>query len=110
MPQDTMSLPGLFFDRVAQSGARIARRSRRDGTWVGQTWTAWGEVVRRLARGLMAFGIEPGQPVALLSNTRAEWTDSDFGIMSAGGLTVPIYPSSLSDQCATSSKTASRSR
>ncbi|MHC4829433.1 MAG: AMP-dependent synthetase/ligase [Planctomycetota bacterium] len=100
MPQDSMSLPGLFFDRVAQSGASIARRSRKDGTWVGQTWTAWGEVVRNVARGLMAFGIEPGQPVALLSNTRAEWTDSDFGIMTAGGLTVPIYPSSLSDQCA----------
>ncbi len=45
----------------------------------------------RLARGLAALGIEPGDRVALVSENRPEWVIADLAIMSAGAVTVPAY-------------------
>lgn len=54
--------------------------------------------VRRLARGLMALGVEPGQRVALMARTRVEWPQLDFAIAMAGAVTVPIFPTSSAEQ------------
>ncbi|MGZ3460204.1 MAG: AMP-dependent synthetase/ligase, partial [Archangium sp.] len=54
--------------------------------------------VRRLARGLMALGVEPGQRVALMSKTRVEWVLLDYAILATGATTVPIYETSSAEQ------------
>ena len=54
--------------------------------------------VRRLARGLIGLGVEPGDRVALMSSTRIEWTLLDYAILAAGGATVPIYETSSAEQ------------
>lgn len=43
--------------------------------------------------GLRSLGIQKGDRVAILSNTRWEWAALDFGILGIGGVTVPIYQS-----------------
>ena len=45
----------------------------------------------RLARGLVALGVEPGDRVALVSESRPEWVVADLAIMSIGAVTVPAY-------------------
>ena len=51
------------------------------------------EQVDRASRGLIAMGMEAGAKVALIShNNRCEWNVMDHGIMQAGGIDVPIYP------------------
>ena len=51
------------------------------------------EQVDRASRGLIAMGMEAGEKVALIShNNRCEWNVMDHGIMQAGGIDVPIYP------------------
>ncbi len=62
----------------------------RAGTFVGQ--------VERVARGLVAAGVEPGDRVALMSATRLEWLLFDLAILAAGGVTVPIYDTSSAEQ------------
>jgi long-chain acyl-CoA synthetase len=54
---------------------------------------AWG-----LARGLIASGVQPGDRVALMSHTRLEWALLDYAILAAGGVTVPIYETSSTEQ------------
>ncbi len=54
--------------------------------------------VRRLARGLISLGIEPGQRVGLMSKTRLEWVLLDYAILAAGAVTVPIYETSSAEQ------------
>ena len=66
--------------------------------WVNVSAAEFLQEVYALARGLVANGIEPGDRVALLSNTRYEWQLVDFAIWVAGGVTVPIYPSSSPHQ------------
>ncbi len=57
----------------------------------------WGRV-ERLALGLIATGVEPGDRVALMSATRAEWVELDLAINAVGAVTVPIYETSSADQ------------
>ena len=51
-----------------------------------------------LAAGFIAAGIAPGDRVGLMSRTRLEWTLLDYAILTAGGVTVPIYPTSSLEQ------------
>ncbi len=48
----------------------------------------------------MSLGLAREQRVGILSNTRVEWLLCDLGILSAGGATTTVYPSSTSDECA----------
>jgi len=55
--------------------------------------------VREIAKGLIALGVQPGDRVAILSNTRAEWTLADLGVMCAGAIVVPVYQTNSPDEC-----------
>jgi long-chain acyl-CoA synthetase len=50
------------------------------------------ERVRDLSLGLAAIGIATGDRVAILSESRPEWLMMDLAVLSAGAVTVPIYP------------------
>ncbi|HEX5873214.1 MAG TPA: long-chain fatty acid--CoA ligase, partial [Pyrinomonadaceae bacterium] len=54
-----------------------------------------GEMLARaksIAAGLHAIGVQRGDRVALLSESRVEWTLTDAGSIFAGAIDVPIYP------------------
>jgi long-chain acyl-CoA synthetase len=57
------------------------------------TFREFYQECRHISYGLMALGIEYGHKVAILSNTRIEWSLSDMAILGARGVTVPIYAS-----------------
>jgi long-chain acyl-CoA synthetase len=86
------TLATMFWSRVDKSADRAAQMSKRHGAWTTLTWREVGEVVREVALGLIALGRQPGDAVALLSSSRAEWVQADFAIFSAGCITVPVYP------------------
>ena len=66
--------------------------------WVSVTSEEFIAEVMAVAKGLIANGVEHGDRVALLSETRYEWTVMDFAIWAAGAVTVPIYGSSSASQ------------
>jgi long-chain acyl-CoA synthetase len=69
------------------------------GEWQDVTFREVGEIVSEIARGLIDLGLEKGQRVSLLCNTRPEWTYVDFAISAAGGVVVPIYPTNSPEEC-----------
>jgi len=69
-----------------------------DGTWTPVTWREFARQVRGIAAGFIAAGIRPGDRVALMSHTRFEWTVLDYAILTAGAITVPVYPTSSLEQ------------
>lgn len=85
---------------ITAHGDRVAIRSRHDGAWTDQSYGQLDEQVTRLAEGLIATGVEVGDRVCILSNTRPEWTLVDFAVLRAGGVVVPIYPSNSPEECA----------
>jgi long-chain acyl-CoA synthetase len=86
-----------FFDRVRATPHREAYRYPVGERWESQTWQETGEHVTKLAAGLAALGLEPEQRVGIAAGTRYEWILADLAIMSAGGATTTVYPSTMAD-------------
>ena len=93
------NLADMFRRRAADFAGKPRYRVKRDGRWVEVSWDDHARAVEEIAAGLIAAGVAPGAKVALLSGTRPEWMEIDFGILAAGGVTIPIYPSNLPDEC-----------
>lgn len=89
---DEETLARVFWDRVARTPTAPAQQFKRGSEWVTLSWAEEGEIVRDLALGLLALGRQKGDAVALLSGSRVEWSHADFAILSAGCVTVPVYP------------------
>ncbi len=98
MADDTLAR--MFWSRVDKSGDAPAQQFKRAGRWETLTWRQLGEIVRELALGLLALGRQKGEAVALLSASRPEWVQADFAILSAGCITIPVYPSYTPEQLA----------
>ena len=62
--------------------------------WVNVSGKEFVREVFEVAKGLIANGVGQGDRVALLSETRYEWSLLDFAIWAAGAVSVPIYASS----------------
>jgi long-chain acyl-CoA synthetase len=84
-------------DRFAE---RVAVRSKHGEQWQDRTFAEVSEIVDEIAFGLIDLGLEPGDRVSLLCNTRPEWTYSSLAISRAGGVVVPVYPTNSPDECA----------
>jgi len=69
------------------------------GEWLEITYGELGRTAREIALGLASLGIEPGDRVALLADTRPEWTLADAGIVAAGATAVPIYQTNSPEEC-----------
>ena len=83
-----------------QFGKRPAVMFKDDsGKWAELTFAEVGERVRSLSLGLMDLGVEKGDKVSILANTRLEWTLFDFAALTAGATVVPIYQTNSSDEC-----------
>ncbi|MEU6055585.1 AMP-dependent synthetase/ligase [Streptomyces xanthochromogenes] len=70
------------------------------GEWVSVGYTELRDTVRRTARGLLALGIRAGDRVAILSETRPEWTYAHFACLAAGAVVVPVYPTAGDEEAA----------
>jgi long-chain acyl-CoA synthetase len=94
------TLADMFPEAVRKHGPKRAVIYKdADGEWVSKTYTEVGEIVRKLSLGLIELGIEKGDKVAILSNTRPEWTYFDFAALSAGAIVVPIYQTNSPQEC-----------
>ncbi|RFS85419.1 long-chain fatty acid--CoA ligase [Actinomadura spongiicola] len=99
---DSATLTDTPFTRAAEEPNAIVTR-RKSGPADAPTWSAvtaaeFAAEIARFAKGLVAAGIEPGDRVALLSQTRYEWTVLDYAIWTAGAISVPIYETSSAEQ------------
>ncbi len=94
------SVGALFHQAVDRFGERVCMRqkSATTGEWVSYHWRDVARMVDQTAAALIAEGIERGDRVAVLSNSRLEWAVADMAIQSAGAVTVPVYQSNLPDE------------
>ena len=92
------SLGRMVLDATERHGG-AAIRFPRDGTWQEWSFAELGSGVRELARGLAALGLEPGERVAILGETRPEWTLADAAVLAAGLVVVPVYHTNSPEEC-----------
>jgi long-chain acyl-CoA synthetase len=80
-------------------GQMPAMRFKRDGAWHDVTYAEASSIAGEIGRGLIALGLEPGDRVCILANTRPEWTSCDLGASAAGLVVVPIYQTNSPEEC-----------
>ncbi len=104
---DTTSTPRLIAETVAslpgsaaeRFGSNTAARYRSGDKWQEMTYADAGRAIEELALGLVDLGVQPGDRVSVLANTRLEWTLVSYAISAAGAVIVPVYPTNSPHEC-----------
>jgi len=94
------SIYHLFRDVCEKNNDKTAFRFKKNGAWIPVTWKQHAEACKIISKSLLALGIKKDDKVSILSQSRLEWVQCDFGAVSIGAVTVGIYPSNLADDCA----------
>jgi long-chain acyl-CoA synthetase len=63
-----------------------------NGKWVKTDTKTFVDTGFKISKSLISMGINEGDTIAMISNNRPEWNITDIGIMMAGAINVPIYP------------------
>ena len=63
-----------------------------NGQWIPTSSKTFIDEAMVVSRGLIAFGVNKGDNVALVSNNRYEWNVMDIAIQQVGAIVVPLYP------------------
>jgi len=99
----TASQTGTIATLIPRAGAEhadaVAVRYKRDGEWQDVNYTQLAETVQEIGLGLIDLGIEAGDRVCILANTRPDWSYADMGATSAGAVVVPIYQTNSPEEC-----------
>ncbi|WP_030795074.1 AMP-dependent synthetase/ligase [Streptomyces sp. NRRL S-920] len=81
-------------------GTLPALRFRREGKWTELSYAGLRDRARHVGRALLALGVRPGDRVAILAETCPEWTHAHFGMLAAGAVVVPVYPTAGDEEIA----------
>jgi long-chain acyl-CoA synthetase len=94
------TLADLLVRAAELYGSHPAVRYKEGGAWVDRSFQQVLDIVKPLALGLVALGVEKGDRVSILGNTRPEWTYFDYAALSIGATVVPIYQTNSPEECA----------
>ena len=92
------TVPKAFLHHVTKQKHDIANWSKVKGVWESQTWGEYGANAKKIGQALLASGMNPGDKVSILSQTRLEWVMCDMAIMCIGCVTAPVYHSNTKEQ------------
>jgi long-chain acyl-CoA synthetase len=94
------TIPEMFIrvtDRFAASD-RPYLMHKVQGRFRGLSHAEVRRRVEEFAFGLAALGVERGDRVGIISESRPEWVIADLGILFLGAFDVPVYPTLTSKQ------------
>jgi long-chain acyl-CoA synthetase len=93
--------PRALFDSLPERRSRVRYMVQTaDGDWRAVTWTAHAREIREIALFLAQNGVMSGARACVFAPNRVEWMSAALAIQAAGGVMVPIYGSSTTDQAA----------
>lgn len=102
---DTAVRPRTLAVFTEWTGERYAaetalRHKDGEGGWSTVSYGQLRSRVRESGRALLGLGVAPGERVAVLAETRPEWTYTHFGVLAAGAVLVPVYPTAGEEELA----------
>ncbi len=82
----------LIYNQLDNYPKPDALAGKENGQWVKYSTQQFVDYANHVSCGLLAFGLNKGDRVALISNNRPEWNFIDMGSLQAGIYTAPVYP------------------
>jgi long-chain acyl-CoA synthetase len=95
----SQSIADLVPRAAGKYPAETAVRYKRDGAWHDVTYAQMADIVQEIGLGLIELGVQPGDRLCILANTRPYWSYVDMAATSAGAVVVPIYPTNSPEEC-----------
>jgi long-chain acyl-CoA synthetase len=92
MDSDVRTIADLPFHVMGRFQNATVVGSARGGAVRSVTGKEFFEGVRDLSLGLSALGMDPGERVAIMAESRPEWLSVDLAVLAAGSIPVPVYP------------------
>jgi long-chain acyl-CoA synthetase len=89
------TFPKLLRHNAVHHGAEVATREKELGIWRTYRWAETLEEVKKLALGLIAAGVEPGDVVGIIGRNRPHWVWAELAAHSAGAMSLGLYEDSL---------------
>ena len=95
---DADTFPRLLLEHARVRGDRVAIREKDLGIWQSWTWQEVADEVRWLACGLAEQGFRRGMNLAIIGDNRPRLYWAMAAAQSLGGVPVPIYQDSVSQE------------
>jgi long-chain acyl-CoA synthetase len=99
VPELPQTVAGLSRFNAEHYGDTAAQRWKVGEEWTERSYSDVTAEAERLAVGLVAEGIAPGDRVCILADTSPQWAIAAFAVWSAGAIVVPIYPTNSPEEC-----------
>lgn len=84
------TIPSLFESSAARFASNIMMWEKRGDNYTGTTYQDTRYLIHACAAGLIGFGIQRGDRIALISEGRNDWVIAELGILYAGAIDVPL--------------------
>lgn len=96
----TTTLAQVFHARARENADKVGYRARpaKGQPYRDYTWRETQAMVEEVGHALLSAGLQAGDRVAIVSDTRMEWSIADYGALSAGATIVTVYPTLTGDQ------------
>lgn len=82
-------------DTLGQQRAVQRYKNRR---WETLSWNQYKDYVTQLSCAIEDLGFKHGDRAVIWSTTRFEWAVTDLAIMASGGVVIPVYDTTTSDE------------
>ena len=92
------TIPGLMAERVAAEPNSVAIRYKRGGFFRELTWSGYQAEIRKVAAGLIAAGLKPGDRLAIMGDVCIEYLLADLGALLIGAIPCGVYPTSSPEE------------
>ncbi|MGZ3770202.1 MAG: AMP-dependent synthetase/ligase [Bdellovibrio sp.] len=91
------TLGPYILDMRDRNSNRVAVKFKAKGSWQEKTWAEYYKEAETVGAALLSLNIKSGDSVAIMSNTRYEWSVADLGILGIKAITVPVYQNSTAE-------------
>src|ERR1700689_1362876 len=95
----SLTIADLIPTAAGEHAEKTAVRYKRDGAWQDVSYSQLADIVQEVGLGLIDLGLQPGERICILANTRPEWSYADMAATSAGLTVVPIYQTNSPEEC-----------
>ncbi|MBT1179096.1 AMP-dependent synthetase/ligase [Bifidobacterium vespertilionis] len=95
---DHITIYSVYKDRAERMGDDPLYTFKVGDQWVTKTANEFLAEARRVAKGLLHYGLKKGDAVALMCRTSYEWDLTDCAVMACGGVLATIYDTDSAEQ------------
>ncbi|MEX8518907.1 MAG: long-chain fatty acid--CoA ligase [Leptothrix sp. (in: b-proteobacteria)] len=85
------TFPKLLLEHAKTRPQAAALREKEYGIWQTLSWSQLATLVRQMAGGLAAAGLQPGQHLVVIGDNRPRLTAAMLAAQALGAIPVPLY-------------------